>query len=129
MADYAFYAAQLRFIARTTDRSQSDVAAMMGDLDRVAEAVAQDGSGVFTVPAERLRTTARALAGVAGFLQQHILPEAVQAGNRVGETQVRWVIDTSMEVMATLMTHAELTADGEARTVTLPPPPDSPLSH
>lgn len=121
MADYAFYAAQLRFIARTTDRSQAEVAAMMDDLERVAGAV--EAGPTYTVPADRLRTTARALAGVSGFLQQHILPETVAAENRVGEAQVRWVIDTSMEAMSMLMAHAELTADGADRTIDLPPPP------
>lgn len=120
-ADHAFYAAQLRFIARSTDASTPEVAIMMEDLVRVADAVAAGPS--FTVPADRLRSTARALAGVAGFLQQHILPEAVSAGNAAGEAQVRWVIDTSMAAMANLMTHAELTADAEPRTIDLPPPP------
>ncbi len=121
MSDYAFYAAHLRFIARTTDRSDPAVAAMMEDLGRVAEAV--ERRGAFTVPADRLRTTARALAGVAGFLQQHILPETVSAGNAVGEAQVRWVIDTSMEAMAVLMSHAEVSGDATDRVVDLPPPP------
>lgn len=127
MAEYAFYAAQLRFIARTTDRSDAAVAAMMDDLGRIADAVERQGT--FTVPAARLRPAARALAGVAGFLQQHILPEVVAAGNARGEAQVRWVIDTSMEAMATLMSHAEVSGDGEDRTITLPPPPPAPTRH
>lgn len=123
MPDYAFYAAHLRYIARTTQRVTPEVAAMMEALDRIAGDVEERGA--FTVPAADLRRTARALAGLAGFLQQHILPEAVAAGNAAGERQIRWVIDTSMEGMAALMTHAETTHDAEPKTVTLPPPPPS----
>lgn len=119
--DYGFYAAHLRFVARTTQRVTPEVAAMMEELGAVADQVADGYS--FTVPAGRLRVTARALAGVAGFLQQHILPEAVAAGNAVGEAQVRWVIDTSMEAVANLTVHAEQTGDGEDYRVILPPPP------
>jgi len=122
MADYTFFAAHLRFLARTTDRATPDIAAMMDDLARIADEAEQGGT--FEVPAGRLRRTARALAGVAGFLQQHILPETVAAANTVGERQVRWVIDTSMGAMADLMTHAEMTGDGAPLTVTLPAPPD-----
>ena len=74
----------------------------------------------FKVEASKLQITARALAGVAGFLQQHILPEVVAAGNETGEAQTRWVIDTSMSIMANLMAHAETTNDSENYEVVLP---------
>ena len=70
-----------------------------------------------------MRIAARALAGVAGFLQQQILPEVVAAENKFGEVQIRWVIDTSMSVMANLMAHAETSKDSEDYEVVLPPAP------
>ena len=122
MTDYSVLVRFLRFFAGRTDRETAEVAAMMEELDRIA-GILEAGQGSFVVAAERLRLAGRALAGVAGFLQQHILPEAVAAGNKAGEAQVRWVIDTCMGAMANLTTHAELTKDGEDFTVTLPPPP------
>jgi membrane-bound lytic murein transglycosylase MltF len=70
-----------------------------------------------------LRLTARALAGVAGFLQQHILPEVSAAKHLVGEVQTRWAIDTSMSLMANLLAHADMAKDSEEYTVMLPKPP------
>ncbi|EKV27375.1 hypothetical protein C882_1877 [Caenispirillum salinarum AK4] len=122
MADYGFYIAQLRFVARTTDRVTPQVAEMMDELARIADAIAAEGYA-FTVPAGRLRIAGRALAGVAGLMQKQILPEAVAAGNAAGEAQVRWTIDTSMEAVANITVHAELTGDGEDYRVILPPPP------
>lgn len=120
--EHALYVAHLRFVARTTARVAPEVEAMMAALDDIAGQVEEKG-GAYTVPAGRLRVSARALAGVAGFLQQHILPEAVAAGNVAAEAQVRWVIDTSMEAVAALTVHAEQTGDGEPFRVILPPPP------
>lgn len=118
---YGFYVAHLRFVARTTDRVTPQVAAMMDALTDIADQVAQGYS--YTVPAGHLRVAARALAGVAGFLHQHILPEVVAAENATGEAQVRWVIESSMEAVAALTVHAELTDDGEDYRIILPPPP------
>ena len=116
--DAAVLAAFFRFVAERTDRGSSpEVTAMMEELARAADAI--EATGGFTAQAGRLRITARALAGVAGFLQQHILPEAVAAGNTDGERQVRWVIDTCMETMAALTTHAEVSGEGENYPVSL----------
>lgn len=120
MTNYDFYIAQLRFVANRTARESDQVACSVGALLQFADDIAQ-GNGIFFVPANSLKTTARALAGFAGFLQQHILPEVVAAGNAAGETQVRWSIETSMAVMTQLTTHAELTDDAQALRVTLPP--------
>ncbi|GAA0578809.1 hypothetical protein [Caenispirillum bisanense] len=119
---YEFYIRHLRFMARTTAHGDPAVAVMMDQLRLAADGLAVNGDR-YVVEASRLRLAARALAGLAGFLQQQILPEVVSAGNAVGERQVRWVIDTSMETMAALMIHAETTADREDYTVVLPPPP------
>lgn len=119
---YGFYVRHLRFMARSTARAAPQVAEMMARLGIVADGLEAAGDR-YVVAAPDLRGTARALAGLAGFLQQQILPEVVAAGNAVGEGQVRWVIDTSMETMAALMVHAETTEDGEDFTVVLPPPP------
>lgn len=124
MTEYAFYTAQLRFVANKTPRDDAEVAAMMSSLQNIAEQI-DAGAKKFHVAAKDLRIAARALAGVAGFLQQHILPEAVAAGNTAGEAQLRWSIDNSMAMMAQLTTHAELTKDKEDLDVTLPSPPGS----
>lgn len=121
MSDYTFFTAQLRFAASKTERTNADVDHMMNVLSSIADQI--DADEKFHVEAADLRIGARALAGVAGFLQQHILPEVVAAQNSLGETQVRWTIDTSMSLMATMMTHAEMTNDEEGLELTLPAPP------
>jgi hypothetical protein len=118
MTDYNFYAGYLRFAADKTERETPEIEAMMAELVRLAEILEHESR--FKVEASKLRITARALAGVAGFLQQHILPEVVAAGNETGEAQTRWVIDTSMSIMANLMAHAETTNDSENYEVVLP---------
>ncbi len=122
MPGYDFYAAQLRFVAARTDRESTDTIAMMDALQDFAAKV--EKSSRFDIPGALARTTGRALAGVAGFLQQHILPETVAAGNGSAERQVRWVIDTSMELTATLTVHAETVTDGTPCEIELPPPPE-----
>lgn len=134
VSDYAFYSAQLRFFARTTQRIDADVGAMMDLLASIADAIEQgpvqkgpSGSSStqvsYTIAPGDHRRAARALAGVAGLLQTHILPEVVAAGNAVGEAQVRWTIDRSMEAMTQLLAHADGGAEDRAKTIHLPPPP------
>lgn len=117
--DYGFYAACLRFVARRTDAATPEVSAMMRDLEEIASGVEAEGAVV--VAPERLSGAARALAGVAGMLQQHILPEAVAAGDAAAEARVRWMIDASMTAMATLSTQAQLGVADDAVRVALPP--------
>ena len=121
MAAYGFYVAHLRFIAGKTDASDPEVASMVAELARIADAI--EAGGEIDVPVDKLRVAARGLAGVAGFLQEQILPEVVAAGNAAGERQVRWVIDTSMRMMTRLTTRAELGGDDEPFVLTLPAPP------
>jgi len=121
MADYGFFVAHLRFVAARTDATTPDIAAMVSELGRIADDV--EATGALTVPRERLRIAARGLAGLAGFLQERILPEVVAAENSNGERQVRWVIDTSMRLMTTLTTRAELAVSDQTEVLNLPPPP------
>ena len=74
------------------------------------------------MPGDGLELTARALAGFAGFLQQSILPEAVAHANSSGERQIRWSVDTAMEVVSTLLARAAL-QEGKAVHIDLPAPP------
>lgn len=124
MADYGFFVAHLRFIAAKTDQSDPDVASMVDELGKFASAV--ESGREISVATDRLRVTARGLAGVAGFLQEQILPEVVAAGNAAGERQVRWVIDTSMRLMSTMTTRDALGGGDERLVLTLPPPPEGP---
>ena len=94
---------------------------MVAELSRIADAV-EVGADI-TVPSDKLRVTARGLAGVSGFLQEQILPEVVAAGNAAGESQVRWVIDTSMRLMTKLTTRAEMGGSDARLTLSLPAPP------
>lgn len=119
MNTYQFFIAQLRFVAKRTDRESDDVACMMDELLSIID-VLEGGVDNFFVAKSKLKITARALAGVAGFLQQHILPEAVAAQNTVGEKQIRWTIETCMAAMAQLMAHAELSDDTDGLRITLP---------
>jgi hypothetical protein len=123
VTDYAFYCAQLRYFARTTDRISPEIGGMMDLLADIATQIEKDGTYTIVPPHHRL--AARALAGVAGLLQTHVLPEVVAARNAKGESQVRWTIDRSMEAMTALMAHADGGAENQPKTITLPaPPPD-----
>ena len=121
MSEYDFFTAQLRFAAARTDRTIADIDEKMNVLCNIADQIDADKN--FTIDAQNMRIGARALAGVAGFLQQHILPEVIAAKNNFGERQVRWTIETSMALMATMMTHAEMTHDQEVLKLTLPDAP------
>lgn len=125
MSDYRFFAAMLRFVAAKTETAEQSAAdprtaAMMAALRAIA-AAAEAGTAV-EVAGDRLDLTARALAGFAGFLQKSILPEAVAHGNLSGKRQVRWSVDTAMEVVSTLLARAAL-QDGTAVRIDLPAPP------
>jgi len=119
MNRYDFFSAQLRFVANRTDRESDDVACMMDQLLSIVD-VLEQGHDNFFVTAPELKITARALAGVAGFLQQHILPEAIAAQNTTGEKQLRWTIESCMTMMAQLMSHAELTDGADGLRITVP---------
>ncbi len=121
MSDHGFFIAHLRFVATKTERITPEVGVMMDVLASIADQV--ERGGCFRIEGENLRIAARALAGLAGFLQKQILPEVVAAKNILGERQVRWVIDTSMEMTASLTMHAETTSDGTAMDLHLPAPP------
>ncbi|MFT6580844.1 MAG: hypothetical protein ACJAU6_001274 [Alphaproteobacteria bacterium] len=121
MSEYDFFIRHLRFIAARTEKTEPDVSAMVDELNRIADAIEQTGR--FIIPAERLKIAGRGLAGLAGFLQERILPEAIAAGNSAGEGQIRWVIDTSMNLMSVLLARAESEAAQDA-TMVLPPPPE-----
>ncbi|WP_142848323.1 hypothetical protein [Telmatospirillum sp. J64-1] len=101
MSDYTRYAAILRFVARKTDQSEERIAAMMEDLLKAADQIEQTGR--FTVAPDHAASTARAFAGVAAFLQQQILPEAVAHGDKEAENQIRWTISAAMDGVNTLL--------------------------
>lgn len=118
---YAFYAGILRFIAGKTDTAAEPRAvAMMQELQRAAAAIEREGA--VPVVVDRLEVAARAFAGVAGVLQQQILPAAVGDGNAAAERQLRWAVDASMEVVRVLLASAANQVRRDAR-VELPPPP------
>jgi hypothetical protein len=122
MPDYSFYAGYIRYIVGKTVPEKDEIAAMMEELTTIANIV--ESRDTFVIRADHLRLVGRALAGVAGFLQQHILPETVAESNETAEAEVRWVIDTSMRLVADLLSHAETTKDSEDYQATLPPPPE-----
>ncbi len=122
MTDYRFYTGLLRFVAAKADPRDTATAAVMAHLAPLADEIDRAG-GVFTVAPADLATTARAFAGVAGFLQKQILPEAVAHGHAEVERRLRWSVDASMEAVRILLVHAAEGA-GQAVTVRLPP-----LSH
>ena len=121
--NYLFYAAQLRFVASKTERLTPEISTMMDALETFATRV--ESGGKFSVDGATAKLTGRALAGVAGFLHQHILPETIASGSSVAERQVRWVIDTSMELTATLTVHAQTAGEGKPCPVVLPAAPET----
>ncbi|MGE5537560.1 MAG: hypothetical protein ACM33T_00210 [Solirubrobacterales bacterium] len=104
MSDPASFANVLRFVAAHSDRSDPRIAAMMDILGAAADAI--EATGGVTVAAAELELAARAFAGVAGFLQQRILPETVAAANKAGEEQVRAAVDASMDAVNRLLREA-----------------------
>ena len=121
MSNYNFYAGYLRFVAQNTTADTPEIRDMMAELGYIANILEQEVT--FTVEQNKLHITARAFAGVAGFLQQHILPEIIDAKNISGEREVRWVIDASMTIMSNLMVHAELADNSDGFLVELPKSP------
>ena len=121
MSIYNFYARYLRFVAENTTPDSPEIQDMMAELNYIAKIL--ENNTMFTVEKNKLLMTSRALAGVAGFLQQHILPETIEAGNTAGEIQIRWVINTSMNIMSNLMVHAELKNNCDGFVAVLPEPP------
>ncbi len=125
MADYDFYAAILRFVASTATRTDPRVATMMECLELAADYV--DSDGYFRVEADQRELFARALAGVAAFLQERILPETVGEGNKEAETQVRWAVDTSLDALNQILRAQTDSVQGTIN-VMFPDPPVSPLA-
>jgi len=121
MSIYNFYAGYLRFVAENTTPDSLEIQDMMAELNYIAKIL--ENNTMFTVEKNKLLMTSRALAGVAGFLQQQILPEIIEAGNTSGEIQIRWVINTSMNIMSNLMVHAELKNNCDGFVAVLPEPP------
>jgi hypothetical protein len=121
MSNYDFFVRYIRFVASKTPRDTIGVEAMMQELGRIATGI--ENTGTFRVEGDKLEIAARALAGLAGLLQQKILPEVVAAGNPHNETQVRWVIDTSMALMANLTVRADAGDHDPSEVITLPEPP------
>ena len=121
MSIYNFYAGYLRFVAENTTLNSPEIQDMMAELNYIAKIL--ENNTMFTVEKNKLLMTSRALAGVAGLLQQQILPEIIEAGNTSGEIQIRWVINTSMNIMSNLMVHAELKNNCDGFVAVLPEPP------
>lgn len=103
-ADYGFYAGILRFVAKKTETDDREIRIMMGHLAGIADAIAQ--SGRFMIERNNCESAARAFAGVAKFLQERILPEALNAGNEGAVEQLKWAIETSLVMAAELVKHA-----------------------
>jgi hypothetical protein len=122
MTNYKFYINYLRYIAIKLDKAGSEFKNTTLELNKFADKLDQNKDLV--IEANSIRIMARALAGFSGFLQEHILPEVVAANNQYGEKELRWVIDTSMELMAKLISHAEITDNSENYILKLPKPPD-----
>jgi len=122
MADYDFYAAILRFVATTATRSDPRVTAMMECLEQAADYI--DADGYFRVELDQRELYARALAGVAAFLQERILPETIADKNKEGELQIRWSVDTSLDGLNQIL---KAQAEGNQATIAInfPPPPPS----
>jgi len=121
MSEYDFFTRYIRFVATKTPRDTAEVEAMMLELERIAAEI--EDADTFLVDRENLEIAARALAGLAGLLQQKILPEVVAAGHQRNETQVRWVIDTSMALMGNLTVRADAGDHDPSDVFTLPEPP------
>lgn len=125
MPQYDFYAAILRFVASTATRTDPRVTAMMENLECAAKAI-EDSDG-FTVIEDHREICARALAGVAAFLQERILPETIADQNAEAEAQVRWAVDASLDALNQIL-RAQAQGVQDTIAIVLPPPPVAPSS-
>ncbi len=116
--DPKIFVRYLRFVAAKTPRDTPEITNMMEILESIAAETETTGS--FSLPSDALQPAARGLAGLAGFLQQQILPEAVAEGNAEAERQVRWVIDSAMALVSQLTMHAELSVADPAHRFKIP---------
>lgn len=123
MAQYDFYAAILRFVASTATRTDPRVVAMMENLESAAQEIEQSES--FCVIETHREISARALAGVAAFLQERILPETIADKNLEAETQVRWAVDASLDALNQIL-RAQAQGHCEPVSIVLMPPPTMP---
>lgn len=121
MSEYEFFTGYLRFVAARMPRDTPEIADMMEELGRIAAEI--ELTGGFKVDDGMLERVARAWAGLAGFLQQQILPEALAEQNRRAEAQIRWAIDTSMDLMGKLRIAAQTGGHDASAIIPLPPPP------
>ena len=123
MAQYDFYAAILRFVASTATRTDPRVVAMMENLESAAQEIEKFDS--FAVIEDHREISARALAGVAAFLQERILPETIADKNLEAETQVRWAVDASLDALNQIL-KAQAQGVGDTVSIVLLPPPTVP---
>ncbi|UKV12710.1 hypothetical protein L6172_11600 [Thalassospiraceae bacterium SW-3-3] len=128
-SDYGFYAGILRFVAKKTESDDREIKVMMGHLSGIATAI--EHSGRFVVERANCESAARAFAGVAKFLQERILPEALAAGNEGAVNQLKWAIETSLALGSELVKRITLEEyEGQDKfTFDLPMPPGSPTVH
>ena len=128
-SDYGFYAGILRFVAKKTESDDREIKVMMGHLSGIATAI--EHSGRFVVERANCESAARAIAGVAKFLQERILPEALAAGNEGAVNQLKWAIETSLALGSELVKRITLEEyEGQDKfTFDLPMPPGSPTVH
>ena len=125
MPQYDFYAAILRFVASTATRTDPRVTAMMENLECAAKAIEESDS--FAVIEDQREICARALAGVAAFLQERILPETIADQNIEAETQVRWAVDASLDALNQIL-RAQAQGVQDTIAIVLMPPPIMPTS-
>ncbi|MEQ5777924.1 MULTISPECIES: hypothetical protein [unclassified Thalassospira] len=128
-SQYAFFAGILRFVAKKTATDDADIQVMMGHLAGIADAV--EKTGQFMILRENCESAARGFAGVAKFLQERILPEALADGNKGAVEQLKWAIETSLALAAELVKRITV-ADYEGQasfTFDLPQPPGAPKPH
>lgn len=128
-SQYAFFAGILRFVTRKTAAEDPEIRVMMGHLSGIADAV--EKTGRFMVLRENCESAARAFAGVAKFLQERILPEALADGNKGAVEQLKWTIETSLALAAELVKRIahEDYAGQESFTFDLPQPPGASKPH
>lgn len=98
---YQFLADMMRFVAAKTQADSDDIRTMMFHLRAVADQV---GQGPEIVIATRdARYVARALAGVAAFLQDRILPEALAESNETAIAQIKQAAQLSLQLSGLIL--------------------------
>jgi folylpolyglutamate synthase/dihydropteroate synthase len=100
-ASYSGFAAMIRFVVSKTTPTDKAMGQMLDLLRSVSVDI--ETTGKFDVSRVNAEPAARGLAGIAKFLQEHILPEALHVQDEDAIEQVKYAIEGSLALSAEIL--------------------------